>query len=74
LSSTTRNFSAPGKRNETCDIGVDDASVVSPDYTPKTSRFKKDVNWMEIDIGEDAEALDYLITPKERLRVAMVRQ
>jgi len=60
--------------DETCDIGVDDASAVSPDYTPETSRFNGEVSWVEIDIDEAAEDLDHLITPEERLRVAMVRQ
>ena len=32
------------------------------------------VNWVQIDLGEDAEDADHLITPEERLRVAMARQ
>jgi hypothetical protein len=32
------------------------------------------VNWVQLDVGEDAEDLDHLITPEERLRVAMARQ
>jgi arylsulfatase A-like enzyme len=60
--------------DETCDLGVDDASAVSPDYTPETSRFTGVVNWVEIDIDEAAEDLDHLITEEERYRVAMGRQ
>ncbi len=60
--------------DETFDIGVDNASAVSPDYTPETSHFNGEVSWVEIDIDEAAEDLDHLITPEERLRVAMVRQ
>ncbi len=60
--------------DETCDLGVDDASAVSPDYTPETSRFTGVVNWVEIDIDEVAEDLDHLITEEERYRVAMGRQ
>ena len=60
--------------DETCDLGVDDASAVSPDYTPKTSRFNGVVNWVEIDIDEASEDLDHLITEEERYRVAMGRQ
>jgi arylsulfatase len=60
--------------DETCDLGVDDASAVSPDYTPETSRFTGVVNWVEIDIDEAAEDLDHLITSEERYRVAMARQ
>jgi len=32
------------------------------------------VNWVEIDIGEAAVNLDHLITPEQRLRVAMGMQ
>jgi arylsulfatase len=60
--------------DETLDIGRDDASSVSPDYTQKTSRFSGEVNWVEIDIDEAAEDLDHLITEEERYRVAMGRQ
>jgi arylsulfatase len=60
--------------DETCDLGVDDASAVSPDYTPETSRFSGVVNWVEIDIDEAAEDFDHLITEEERYRVAMGRQ
>ena len=60
--------------DETCDLGVDDASAVSPDYTPKTSRFSGEIEWVEIAIDEAAEDLDHLITEEERYRVAMGRQ
>jgi hypothetical protein len=29
------------------------------------------VNWVEIDVGEDAQSLDHLISPEDRLKVAM---
>ena len=60
--------------DETLDIGVDDASSVSPDYTQKTSRFNGEVNWVEIAIDEAAEDSDHYITAEERYRVAMARQ
>jgi arylsulfatase len=60
--------------DETLDIGVDDASSVSPDYTQKTSRFIGEVNWVEIAINEAAEDFDHFITEEERYRVAMGRQ
>ena len=44
------------------------------DYTGENSRFTGRVNWVQIDIDEAAEDLDHLITPEERLRVAMARQ
>ena len=31
-------------------------------------------SWVQIDLDEDAEDLDHLITPEERLRIAMARQ
>jgi arylsulfatase A-like enzyme len=60
--------------DETADVGVDSASPVSDDYAGETSGFTGTVNWVQIDLGEDAEDVDHLITPEERLRVAMARQ
>ena len=36
--------------------------------------FNGRVRWVEIDLGEDAEDSDHLITPDERLKIAMARQ
>ena len=41
---------------------------------PAESGFTGTVNWVQIDIDEAAEDLDHLITPEERLRIAMARQ
>jgi arylsulfatase len=60
--------------DETCDIGSDTASPVSDDYTRETSVFTGRVHWVQIDTDEAAEDLDHLITPEERLAVAMARQ
>jgi hypothetical protein len=60
--------------DETTDLGADTASPVSDDYTSEESNFSGTVNWVQLDVGEDAEDLDHLITPEERLRVAMARQ
>jgi arylsulfatase A-like enzyme len=60
--------------DETCDVGSDTASAVSDDYTSDESRFTGTINWVQIDIEEAAEDLDHLITPDERLRIAMARQ
>ena len=43
-------------------------------YGPYHPTFTGTVNWVQIDLGEDAEDADHLITPEERLRVAMARQ
>ena len=60
--------------DETCDVGSDTASPVSDDYTSEGSRFNGTVEWVQIDIDEAAEDLDHLITPEERLHIAMTRQ
>jgi arylsulfatase len=60
--------------DETADVGRDTASPVSDDYAGESSVFTGTVNWVQIDLGEDAEDADHLITPEERLNVAMARQ
>jgi len=60
--------------DETADVGSDTASPVSDDYTSEASAFTGTVKWVQIDLGEDAEDADHLISPEERLRVAMARQ
>jgi arylsulfatase A-like enzyme len=60
--------------DETCDVGSDTASPVSDDYTPQGSRFTGNIRWLQIDIAEAAENLDHLISPEERLNIAMTRQ
>ena len=60
--------------DETCDIGSDTASPVSDDYTSEGSRFTGTVEWVQIDIADAAEDLDHLISPEERLKIAMTRQ
>jgi arylsulfatase len=58
--------------DETADLGEDTGSPVSEHYTSEESRFDGVVNWVQIDIGKDDH--DHLITPEERLKVAMSRQ
>jgi arylsulfatase len=60
--------------DETADVGRDTASPVSDDYEGESSIFTGTVNWVQIDLGEDAEDADHVITAEERLRVAMARQ
>ena len=48
-------------------------STVSPD-TAHTSRFNGKINPVQIDLGRDAEDADHVISPEERIRVAMARQ
>jgi arylsulfatase A-like enzyme len=60
--------------DETADVGSDSATPVSDDYGTKDSKFNGRVRWVQIDIDEAAEDLDHLITPEERLHLAMARQ
>ena len=60
--------------DETTDVGSDAATPVSDDYGPGGSQFSGRVRWVQIDIDTAAEDNDHLITPDERLRIAMARQ
>ncbi|HEY8178544.1 MAG TPA: arylsulfatase, partial [Candidatus Limnocylindria bacterium] len=60
--------------DETTDVGADSATPVSDDYGPKDSHFSGRVHWVQLDVDEAAEDLDHLISPEERLRIAMARQ
>jgi arylsulfatase len=60
--------------DETTDVGADSATPVSDDYGPKDSHFSGRVHWVQLDLDEAAEDLDHLISPEERLRIAMARQ
>jgi arylsulfatase len=57
---------------ETCDIGVECGSPVTPDCPPEGSKFSGTVNWVQIDLEKDDH--DHLISPDERFRIAMARQ
>ncbi|HET6172865.1 MAG TPA: arylsulfatase [Gaiellales bacterium] len=58
--------------DETCDVGKETGSAVSPDYGPTGNEFNGRVNWVQIDLEKDDH--DHLITPEERFRIAMTRQ
>jgi arylsulfatase len=58
--------------DETCDLGSDTGTPVSDDYTSESSFFTGTINWVQLDAGKDDH--DHLISPEERLRVAMARQ
>ena len=60
--------------DETTDLGSDTATPVTDDFVGGQTEFSGRVSWVEIDLGEDAVDHDHLITPEERLRVAMARQ
>ena len=60
--------------DETCDVGKEAGSPVSLDYGPEGNAFSGEVNWVQIDLGDDAKDADHYISAEERLRVAMARQ
>ena len=60
--------------DETTDLGIDTGTPVSDDYGRGETEFTGRVRWVQIDLGEAAEDADHLISPEERLRIAMARQ
>ena len=58
--------------DETLDVGCETGSMVSADYSDKTSQFKGKIDWVQLDQGADDH--DHLISPEERWRLAMTRQ
>ena len=60
--------------DDTCDVGREGGALVTPEYGPHDNGFTGIVNWVQIDVAEAAEDLDHLISPEERVRIAMARQ
>jgi hypothetical protein len=58
--------------DETCDVGKEGGSPVSPDYGPSGNAFSGKINWVQIDLEKDDQ--DHLISPEERFQIAMARQ
>jgi arylsulfatase A-like enzyme len=58
--------------DEACDVGADTGSPASPDYGPTGNRFTGEIEWVQLEIGDDNH--DHLITPEERLNIAMAKQ
>jgi arylsulfatase len=60
---------------ESCDVGHDGGSPVTGDYAQNSgSTFSGKVNWVEFDAGLASDDQNHLITPEERVRVAMSKQ
>jgi arylsulfatase len=55
--------------DETCDVGNEYPSPVTPDYGAKKS--SGEVNWVEIDVDKAAGDADHVITQEELLHVTM---
>ena len=60
--------------DETTDVGSDSGDPGERRLQPEGQRFRGRVDWVQLDVDEAAEDLDHLITPEERLRIAMARQ
>jgi arylsulfatase len=60
--------------DETADVGQDTGTTVSDRYTSELSRFTGRIGWVEIDVDAAAADEDHLISPEERLHLAMARQ
>ena len=60
--------------DETTDVGSDTATPVTDDLQEGKTQFTGRVRWVQIDLGDDAEDADHLISPEERYRIAMARQ
>ncbi|WP_027344264.1 arylsulfatase [Hamadaea tsunoensis] len=58
--------------DETVDVGIDNASPVSDEYTPQDSKFTGVVNWVRISVGDDDHS--HMISGEDRLKVAVTRQ
>ncbi len=58
--------------DETTDLGSDTGTAVTKDFTSHESEFTGKVNWVQIDLSTDDH--DHLISPEERLHLAMARQ
>jgi arylsulfatase len=60
---------------ESLDVGHEAGSPVTYDYGKTgANEFSGQVNWVEFDAGIAADDHNHLITPDERLRVAMAKQ
>ncbi len=57
--------------DETLDVGSEGGTVVAEDYTARTSTFTGEIAWVQLDQGADDH--DHLVSPEERLRVALAR-
>jgi arylsulfatase len=58
--------------DETCDVGREAGSPVSPDYDSIGNRFSGEVNWVHIDITGDDNDRD--VSAEDRFRAAMAWQ
>jgi len=60
--------------DDSCDVGKDGGSAVSPKYAPGNNAFNGKVKGVQIAIADAAENTDHLINPEDAMRMAMARQ
>jgi arylsulfatase len=58
--------------DETTDVGRDTGTPVGSGYTTATSRFTGRIHRVQLDVGPLHP--DHVVSPEERMRVAMARQ
>jgi len=58
--------------DESLDVGCETGTMVAEDYNSQTSKFNGKIEWIQLDQGTDDH--DHLISPEERLNLAMMRQ
>ena len=58
--------------DETCDIGTETGSAVTSDYDVR--EFNGTVNWVELDIGDEARSDAHQLESEQRLRIAIALQ
>ena len=58
--------------DETLDIGLDDASPVTEDYTTSNGKFTGKINWVQIDLGLDDHS--HMIDVEQMMRVRVAKQ
>ena len=76
VGSTRVDATVPGvfSADETTDLGTDTATGVTDDLDRATTDFTGEVLWVQIDLGDEAEDFDHMVTPEERYKIAMFRQ
>ncbi|TWD80066.1 arylsulfatase [Kribbella amoyensis] len=60
--------------DETTDVGSDSATPVSDDYGPRDSGFTGRIHRVQLDLGDDAGAVDHLIAADDWMRIVTTRQ
>jgi arylsulfatase len=58
--------------DETCDVGLDSGSPVSPEYSAQGNKFNGEVNWVHIDTRRVDD--DRFVSAEARFNAAMARQ